>query len=95
MTLRFMQKQAVKEIFPGALYCSEAAKYIHVSPSKLLNLVNRGKIPYRHHIDSTRRIYLVADLDRYLLSLPENRGNMTLVEDSPVAPDREEALIER
>jgi excisionase family DNA binding protein len=56
----------ISEIQPVVLYEHEAAKYIKLSVNDLRQFVKDGRITARRHPGRTRRIYLTADLDRYL-----------------------------
>jgi len=66
---------------PAVMYETAAAKYVMLGIHEFRKLVERGVIPFRRHPGRTRRIYLKADLDGYLLQLP--RGRITTSEDSP------------
>jgi hypothetical protein len=66
---------------PAAMYESVAAKYVKLAIHDFRRLVNEGIIPYRTHKGRCRRIYLKADLDGFLNTLP--KGKIHPSEDSP------------
>lgn len=57
----------------GALREREAARYINLGLVAFRELVRRGVVPARRHPGRMRRIYLKADLNRYLETLPVER----------------------
>ena len=59
-----------QEAARGALREREAARYINLSLTVFRGLVREGMIVARRHPGRTRRIFLKADLDHYLGSLP-------------------------
>jgi hypothetical protein len=66
---------------PAVMYEVVAAKYLMLGIADFRKLVNQGVIPCRHHPGRKRRIYLKADLDKYLMKLP--RSNIRHCEVSP------------
>ena len=61
------------ETVPAAFREGGAAKYLCLSRTRFRNLVFSGLIPYTSHQGSFHRIYLRADLDNYLNSLPRRK----------------------
>jgi excisionase family DNA binding protein len=59
------------DVQPAAMYEKEAARYLKLSVNDLRRFANDGRIVARRHPGRSRRIYLKADLDRYLESLPK------------------------
>ena len=73
-TMSLMLVSVVKEIGsiqPAAMYERDAAKYLKLSANSLREFVSRGIITARQHPGRSRRIFLKADLDRYLEGLPK------------------------
>lgn len=69
MALVLMETDEVGKIQPGAMQEKNAARYLKLSVNDLRDFVRRGIIAARRHPGRVRRIYLRADLDRYLESL--------------------------
>ncbi len=65
----------------AVMYEVTAAKYVMIGIHEFRNLVRSGAIPFRTRPGHNRRLYLKADLDRYLASLPIG-GRMPCSEDS-------------
>lgn len=63
--------EEIKAIEPAAMYEKDAARYLKLSVNDLRKFVATGIIIARQHPGRTRRIYLKADLDNYLQSLPK------------------------
>ena len=61
--------QEIDRVQPAAMYERDAAKYLKLSVNDLRLFAKQGAIVARRHPGRSRRIYLRADLDRYLESL--------------------------
>ncbi|MBI4455478.1 MAG: helix-turn-helix domain-containing protein [Acidobacteria bacterium] len=56
----------------AAFYVSDAARYLGISPNTLRKRTDLGLIPARRD-ENGSRVYLLADLDAYLNSLPPHQ----------------------
>ncbi len=56
----------------AAFYVRDAARYLGISPNTLRKRSDLGLIPARRD-EKGSRVYLLADLDAYLNSLPQYR----------------------
>ncbi len=65
----------VGEVQPAAMYEREAARYLKLSVNDLRRFATDGRVVARRHPGRSRRIYLKADLDRYLESLPQEAAS--------------------
>ncbi len=61
----------IGEVQPAAMYEREAARYLKPSVNDLRIFAKTGLIVVRRHPNRSRRIYIKADLDRYLQSLKQ------------------------
>ena len=59
----------MKEIKPAALKTAEAAKRLNMSPGKLREMTDSGKIPCKKI--GTHRYFIIRDLDNWLDSQPD------------------------
>jgi hypothetical protein len=73
----------IQESAPAAFHELAAAKYLGMNRTAFRELVFAGLIPFSEHVNGKRRIYLRADLDRYLARL--NWRRMPVREDSRAA----------
>lgn len=66
---------SLKTEYKKFLTSEEAAEYLSISTSRLMNLTSSGKIPYYKFERSNR--YLLSELESYLMSQPrgERHGN--------------------
>ncbi len=58
---------------PAAMHELSAAHYVGMNRTHFRKLMLRGIFPYTFHMDGKTRIFLRADLDAYLESLPRHR----------------------
>lgn len=58
---------------PAAFHEMAAAKYIGTNRTQFRQLMFAGIIPFTTHMNGRSRLYLRADLDAYLESLPKSR----------------------
>jgi excisionase family DNA binding protein len=62
----------------AAFKVSRAAKYLGISPNTLRKKADLGLIP-AHKSEAGERIFLLQDLDAYLISLPSYRSGANSV----------------
>lgn len=82
MTLVLVPLKEVGGMQPAAFHELAAARYIGTNRTGFRELMMAGRIPYTMHANGKTRIYLRADLDDYLNSLP--KSTMPPRENSPL-----------
>ena len=70
-----LKPTSLKIEYKKFLTSEEAASFLRISTSRLMNLTSSGKIPYYKFERSNR--YLLSELESYLMSQPrgERHGN--------------------
>jgi predicted DNA-binding transcriptional regulator AlpA len=76
--------RTLNPVTTAVLYAREARAYLRMSAAKFHRMVADGKLRRRVHIDGKRPFFLKHELDAYLASTPEWKG------ENPQAAEEEE-----